>query len=142
MYKEKEVFDTVKNAFAGMLPDYEECTLLPIINEIDIEELAQGLNYYAEEVFTYETHDTFEIAIQYRGPELFDWKACLVLQYPIMQSSTYVDQEIIRELWLLEDMSFVEISKVTVAFTDENNKFESMYRTIRHEVKGERVGGL
>lgn len=134
MYNEKGVFEAVKEAFLGMYPDSKEFELYPVINELDMESLAQGLRYHAETVYEYETDGTFDLAIKYHGPELFDQKACLILQYPAWHSTALVDEAVMRELWFLEDMTFVEITKVTVVCRQGEACFTSHYRTIRYTV--------
>lgn len=137
MYHSKGVLEAIKKAYAGMLFDEEAFKGIQKTEELDEEEIAQGLEAHSEIVYSYETDGTFDMAIQYHGPELFGQRACMLLQYPLLHSAALVGQEILRELWFLEDMTFVEITKVVITFWQDNERFISTYRVIRYEVDEE-----
>ena len=71
----------------------------------------------------------------YYGPELFPQRGCCIYQKTIQSHSTQVDAACIRELWLLEDGRFVEVSGVTTKYRSAYERFSTCYRTLHHIVK-------
>jgi len=51
--------------------------------------------------------------MKYHGPDLFDQKACMIYQEPLQVYSTMAEGTYLRELWLLEDGTFVEVAAVS-----------------------------
>ncbi len=64
----------------------------------------------------YQTSGSHERALDYYGPELFPQRGCCIYQKTVQSHSTQVDAACIRELWLLEDGRFVEVSGVTTKY--------------------------
>ena len=59
-----------------------------------------------------------------------------IYQKTVQSHSTQVDAACIRELWLLENGRFVEVSGVTTKYRSAYERFSTCYRTVHHIVKG------
>ncbi len=85
---------------------------------------------------TYQTSGSHERALDYYGPELFPQRGCCIYQKTIQSHSTQVDAACIRELWLLEDGRFVEVSGVTTKIPFGIRAVFYLLPHIHHIVKG------
>ena len=92
--------------------------------------------YRGEIVLAYQTSGSHERALDYYGPELFPQRGCCIYQKTVQSHSTQVDAACIRELWLLDDGRFVEVSGVTTKYRSAYERFSTCYRTVHHIVKG------
>ena len=83
-----------------------------------------------ETVLAYQTSGSHERALDYYGPELFPQRGCCIYQKTVQSHSTQVDAACIRELWLLENGRFVEVSGVTTKYRSAYERFSTCYRTV------------
>ena len=67
---------------------------------------------------------------------MFPQRGCCIYQKTVQSHSTQVDAACIRELWLLDDGRFVEVSGVTTKYRSAYERFSTCYRTVHHIVKG------
>ena len=134
MFREKEICNAVKTAYLHLFPDRKERK--EALLELDLELVAQAIRYRGESVLAYQTSGTHDLALKYRGPELFPEKGCRIYTRSVQHNSTLVDTSYERELWLLEDGSFVEVSCVNMKCRSAYESFSTCYRTVHHTVKG------
>ncbi|ANU49773.1 hypothetical protein ADH76_07685 [Enterocloster clostridioformis] len=134
MFKEKEICDAIKTAYLHLFPDKKERK--KALSELDLELVAQAIRYRGESILAYQTNGTHDLALKYRGPELFSQKGCRIYMRTLQHYSTQVDASYVRELWLLADGSFVELSCVKTKCRSAYENFSTCYRTVHHIVKG------
>jgi len=134
MFKEKVICDAIKTAYACLFPDKKERKRA--LAELDLELVAQSIRFRCETVLAYQTNGSDELALKYRGPDLFPEKGCRIYRNTLQHHSTQVNASYIRELWLLESGRFVEVSLVTTKYRTYSEKFTTCYRTIRRTIKG------
>ena len=108
MFREKEICDAIRTAYLHLFPDKKERKRA--LSRLDLELVAQGVRYRGETVLAYQTSGSHERALDYYGPELFPQRGCCIYQKTVQSHSTQVDAACIRELWLLENGRFVEVS--------------------------------
>ena len=70
------------------------------------------------------------------GRNCFPSGDAVFIKKTVQSHSTQVDAACIRELWLLEDGRFVEVSGVTTKYRSAYERFSTCYRTVHHIVKG------
>ena len=114
MFREKEICDAIRTAYLHLFPDKKERKRA--LSRLDLELVAQGVRYRGEIVLAYQTSGSHECALDYYGPELFPQRGCCIYQKTVQSHSTQVDAACIRELWLLDDGRFVEVSGVTTKY--------------------------
>ena len=133
MFKGKEVERAVRNAYSCLFPDKEERK--EALGRLDMEKLVQSIRFRGDDPPAYITGGTAELSMKYHGPDLFDQKACRIFREPLQAYSTMVEGTYIRELWLLEDGTFVEVAAVKVDCRFTTESFYTVYRTIRHTME-------
>lgn len=134
MFKEKVICDAIRTAYAGLFPDKKERK--EALAELDLELVAQSIRFRSETVLAYQTNGGDDLALKYRGPELFPEKGCRIYSNTIQHHSTQISASYIRELWLLESGRFVEVSRVTTKYRTYSEWFATSYRTVRRTIKG------
>ena len=127
MFREKEICNAIRTAYLHLFPDKKERKRA--LSRLDLELVAQGVRHRGENVLAYQTSGSHERALDYYGPELFPQRGCCIYQKTIQSHSTQVDAACIRELWLLEDGRFVEVSGVTTKYHSAYERFSTCYRT-------------
>lgn len=130
MFREKEICDAIRTAYLHLFPDKKERKRA--LSRLDLELVAQGVRYRGEIVLAYQTSGSHERALDYYGPELFPQRGCCIYQKTVQSHSTQVDAACIRELWLLGDGRFVEVSGVTTKYRSAYERFSTCYRTVHH----------
>ena len=118
MFREKEICNAIRTAYLYLFPDKKERK--KVFSRLNMELVAQSVRYRGESVLAYQTAGNYECSLNYYGPELFPQRGFCIYQKTIQSHSTQVDASCIRELWLLEDGRFVEVSCV-------NTKYRSAY---------------
>lgn len=133
MFREKEICNAIRIAYLYLFPDKK--VRKRVLSRLDLKLVAQGVRYRGETVLAYQTTGSHECTLNYYGPELFSPQGCLIYQKTVQSHSTQVDAACIRELWLLEDGRFVEVSSVTTKYRSAYERFSTCYRTVHHIVK-------
>lgn len=105
------------------------------LSRLNMELVAQSVRYRGESVLAYQTAGNHECSLNYYGPELFPQRGFCIYQKTIQSHSTQVDASCIRELWLLEDGRFVDVSCVNTKYCSAYERFSTCYRTIHHIVR-------
>ena len=110
MFREKEICNAIRTAYLYLFPDKKERKRA--LSRLNMELVAQSVRYRGESVLAYQTAGNHECSLNYYGPELFPQRGFCIYQKTIQSHSTQVDVSCIRELWLLEDGRFVDVSCV------------------------------
>ena len=110
MFREKEICNAIRTAYLYLFPDKKERKRA--LSRLNMELVAQSVRYRGESVLAYQTAGNHECSLNYYGPELFPQRGFCIYQKTIQSHSTQVDASCIRELWLLEDGRFVDVSCV------------------------------
>ena len=110
--------------------DYIEEAVEAMLEHLDFDDLLQAVRHHAVNVHAYETHSIEKGAFTYRGADLFQQRATLLLQDhtgAFQVGSTMVTRT--YELWLLEDMTVT----ATVCLAQEfmGGVYSSEYREIK-----------
>ena len=134
MFREKEIIEAVKTAYSYLFPEKKERRKM--LRRLDLPLLAQAVRYRAETPLAYQTTGSAELSLNYQGPELFRQRACPIFHETIQHHSTLIEAMYIRELWLLEDGTFSEVSAVVVHYLTATEKYYTCYRTVRGTVEG------
>ena len=134
MFREKETCNAIRMAYLHLFPDKRERK--KALSRLDLELVAQAVRYRGETVLAYQTVGSHECSLNYYGPELFPQRGCCIYQRTVQSHFTQVDASYIRELWLLEDGRFVEVSGVITKYRSAHEVFSTYYRAVHHTVKG------
>lgn len=130
MFKGKEVEKAIRKVYSCLYPKKEERK--KALARLDMEKLVQSIRFRGDDPPAYITGGTADLSMKYHGPDLFEQKACRIFREPVQAYSTLVEGTYIRELWLLEDGTFVEVAVVRVDCRFTTESFYAVYRTIRH----------
>ena len=133
MFREKEICNAIRTAYLYLFPDKKERKRA--VSRLNMELVAQSVRYRGESVLAYQTAGNHECSLNYYGPELFPQRGFCIYQKTIQSHSTQVDASCIRELWLLEDGRFVDVSCVNTKYRSAYERFSTCYRTIHHIVR-------
>lgn len=134
MFREKETCDAIRTAYLYLFPDKKERK--KALSRLNMELVAQSVRYRAKNVLAYQTCGNHDRSLDYYGPELFPQRGYRVYEKTVRNHSTRVEAACIRELWLLEDGQFVEVSGVTTKYRSEYEIFFTRYRKVHRIVKG------
>ena len=116
MFREKEICNAIRTAYLYLFPDKKERKRA--LSRLNMELVAQSVRYRGESVLAYQTAGNHECSLNYYGPELFPQRGSCI-----------------RELWLLEDGRFVDVSCVNTKYRSAYERFSTCYRTIHHIVR-------
>lgn len=130
MFKGKEVENAIRKAYHCLYSNKKERK--EAFARLDMEKVVQSICFRRENPPAYVTGGTADLSMKYHGPDLFEQKACQIFKEPVQAYSTLVEGTYGRELWLLEDGTFVEVAVVRVDCRFTSEKFYAIYRTIRH----------
>ena len=110
-------------------PGYEEQEVEKLLEGMDYDSLLQAVRHEARTVHAYTTNGKPPQTFDYRGADLFGQRATLLYDDFDRSDAAQVLAERRYELWLLEDMSLVVVSCVSVDFGD--GEFVTEYREIK-----------
>ena len=133
MFREKEICNAIRTAYLYLFPNKKERKRA--LSRLNMELVSQSVRYRGESVLAYQTAGNHECSLNYYGPELFPQRGFCIYQKTIQSHSTQVDASCIRELWLLEDGRFVDVSCVNTKYRSAYERFSTCYRTIHHIVR-------
>ena len=123
MFREKEICNAIRTAYLYLFPDKKERKRA--LSRLNMELVAQSVRYRGESVLAYQTAGNHECSLNYYGPELFPQRGFCIYQKTIQSHSTQVDASCIRELWLLEDGRFVDVSCVNTKYRSAYERFST-----------------
>ena len=110
-------------------PGYQEQEVEELLAGMDYNSLLQAVRHEAKTVYAYATYGKPPQTFDYRGADLFGQRATLLYDDFDQSDAAQVLAERRYELWLLEDMSLVVVSCVSVDFGD--GEFVTEYREIK-----------
>lgn len=108
--------------------EYDQEQVDELLEEIDFDALAQVLRDKLHTVYSYTTQGAQAKSFNYRSSKLFDQQAVMLYDDFDRASAESVLAERHYELWLLEDMSIVAVSRVGVDFAD--GEYVTVYREL------------
>ena len=108
---------------------YQEQEVEELLQGMDYNSLLQAVRHDAQTVHAYTTQGKRPQTFNYRGADLFGQRATLLYDDFDQSDAAQVLAERRYELWLLEDMSLVVVSRVSVDFG--NGEFVTDYREIK-----------
>ena len=130
MFDGRKIESAIRKVYSCLYPNKKERK--KALARLDMEKLVQSIRYRSETPLAYYTGGSADLSMKYRGPDLFEQKACRIFQEPVQVYSTLVEGTYLRELWLLEDGTFVEVAAVSVKCRFTTESYSTAYRTIRH----------
>ena len=110
-------------------PGYKEQEVEELLAGMDYNSLLQAVRHEAKTVYAYATYGKPPQTFNYRGRDLFGQRATLLYDDFDQSDAAQVLAERRYELWLLEDMSLVVVSCVSVDFA--GGEFVTEYREIK-----------
>ena len=110
-------------------PGYKEQEVEELLQGMDYHSLLQAVRHEAKTVYAYATYGKPPQTFDYRGADLFGQRATLLYDDFDQSDAAQVLAERRYELWLLEDMSLVVVSCVSVDFA--GGEFVTEYREIK-----------
>ncbi len=110
-------------------PGYKEQEVEELLAGMDYNSLLQAVRHEAKTVYAYATYGKPPQTFDYRGADLFGQRATLLYDDFDQSDAAQVLAERRYELWLLEDMSLVVVSCVSVDFA--GGEFVTEYREIK-----------
>lgn len=130
MFDGRKIENAIREVYSFLYPDKKERK--KALARLDMETLVQSIRYRCETPLSYYAGGSADLSMKYHGPDLFEQKACRIFQEPVQVYSTLVEGTYLRELWLLEDGTFVEVAAVRVKCRFTTESYSTEYRTIRH----------
>ena len=100
-----------------------------LVTDLDYEALSQALHFDMEPIYRFRSDNFCEESCEYRSELLLPVSGTLIYEQPITKESSVVTMDRSKELWILDDLSIVVISKVK--FADSSDMFNGVYRSIR-----------
>ena len=110
-------------------PGYKEQEVEELLAGMDYNSLLQAVRHEAKTVYAYATYGKPPQTFDYRGADLFGQRAPLLYDDFDQSDAAQVLAARRYELWLLEDMSLVVVSCVSVDFA--GGEFVTEYREIK-----------
>ncbi len=135
MFYLSELDQTLHNAFRMMYEQYLESDTADIdadiiLNDLDVDRLAQTIRQNMQTVYAYETNGNASTVLKYRGRELLPYRACLIYREPQITNFGPAKTEYASELWLMEDMTFCTLNSVTMSVRMGVTEQTSIYRVM------------
>ena len=100
-----------------------------------LPEVCNALRGTAQRVHQYSVIGGYEKAFDYRGIELFDQSACLVVSDMDQITMDTITTTYKTELWLLEDMSFAIVRCVAMKIGSEDTGYKTEYRAFKKKLE-------
>lgn len=100
-----------------------------LVAELDFEALSQALRFNMEPMYRFRADNYCEEACEYRSELLFPISGTMVYEQPIARENSLVTLERSYEIWILDDLRVVLVSKVKIA--DSSDMFNCEFRSIR-----------
>ncbi|MFQ7196892.1 MAG: hypothetical protein ACLRPB_06900 [Lawsonibacter sp.] len=132
MFTEKEMSDALKWLFDLYQPeDYEVYDEEEVgCAALCLPEVCMALRNKAETPYEYTVKTNIDRGFEYRGKELFGQRACLVYEDMEIGVCDMLNTSYHRELWLLEDMSFVVVHNVSMMMKSDDAYYTTEYRSL------------
>lgn len=132
MFTEKEMSNALTWLFHLYQPEdyeaYDEDEVGCV--SLCLPEVCMALRDKAETPYEYVVSTNTERGFEYRGRELFPQRACLIYEDTKLSIYDITDTSYTKELWLLEDMRFVLVHKVSMLVKSKNLYYATAYRSV------------
>ena len=138
MFCEKEMSKAIEWLFKLYDPiDYEGYDEDEIGNAsgLYLPEVCNALRGAVQRVHQYSVVGGYEKSFNYRGVELFDQSACLIISDVEQATMDSITTTYERELWLLEDMSFAIVHCVAMRIGAEDTGYRTEYRAFKKKLE-------
>ena len=96
---------------------------------LNYEWISQALQFNAETIYRFRVDNNKENTCDYLSKPLLKHRGTLVYSYIDNFNFSHPDMDHWKELWILDDLTFVVISAVMT--TDPDNEFSEVYREVR-----------
>ena len=108
---------------------YDANEVEELLDSINFHALLQAIRHKMGTAYAYITQGQHPNSFNYRGPDLFGQNAvCLYEDFDQVSAEAVVASRH-TELWLLEDMTFVPVVRVTVSMCDSS--YATEYRVVK-----------
>ncbi len=129
---ERNVFKSLLNAAYAIIIGVNAYTF---INDLNISVLTKALEREMKPVYTSQTVGAY----QQKGPELFDCRACMILQTTEAVSKGIASAWKINELWLTENMKFMKVTGFFTCTEINGKTCMSVYRNTKELVSDDEL---
>lgn len=139
MFRTKEMGEAIN--WLLHLYDIEDCEGMDIdtilaLSDFDMDEVCLGIRNNVETAYQYSFSSVANKPFEYRGEELFNQRACFICSASIYEEEhEAMCVAYSKELWLLEDMTFVVVHSVDLECEDNYSAVETSYRYMAKEVE-------
>lgn len=131
MYSERAIASAIKYIFTILLPDYSDEEVAEELAGLDYEAIAQAVRDKARTVYAFEAGGDYEHAFVYCGQELFPQRATKLFETVNRCQADFILTSHSYELWLLEDMTVMAVSNMTVKAACKDASYLAEYRTVK-----------
>ena len=98
-------------------------------------EVCPALRGAAQTVYQYSVAGGYEKCFNYRGMELFDQRACLIISDVEQAVLDEIKTTYETELWLMEDMNFAIVRCVSMLIGSDDTGYVTEYRAFKKILK-------
>lgn len=137
MYSERTITSAIKYIFTLLLPGCNDEEVEEELEGLDFEAIAQSVRDNARTVYAYEAGGNYERAFAYHGTELFNQRATKLFETVNRYQADLIITTHSYELWLLEDMTVMAVSNMTVKADCEDASYLTEYRTVKGELNAD-----
>ena len=100
-----------------------------------LPEVCIALRDMMQTVYQYSVTGGYEKSFDYRGVELFDQRACLIISDVEQATMDEITTTYETELWLMEDMSFSIVRCVAMSIGSEKTGYSTEYRAYKKKLE-------
>ena len=138
MFNEKEMSKAIDWLFEMFSPeDYEgyDEDEIGYAGGLCLPEVCTALRGAAQTVYQYSVAGGYEKCFNYRGMELFDQRACLIISDVEQAVLDEIKTTYETELWLMEDMNFAIVRCVSMLIGSDDTGYVTEYRAFKKILK-------
>ena len=138
MFNEREMSKAIDWLFELFSPeDYEgyDEDEIGYAGGLCLPEVCTALRGAAQTVYQYSVTGGYEKCFDYRGMELFDQRACLIISDVEQAVLDEIKTTYETELWLMEDMNFAIVRCVSMLIGSDDTGYVTEYRAFKKILK-------
>lgn len=138
MFNEREMSKAIDWLFELFSPeDYEgyDEDEIGYAGGLCLPEVCTALRGAAQTVYQYSVAGGYEKCFNYRGMELFDQRACLIISDVEQAVLDEIKTTYETELWLMEDMNFAIVRCVSMLIGSDDTGYVTEYRAFKKILK-------
>lgn len=143
MFNEREMSKAIDWLFELFSPeDYEgyDEDEIGYAGGLCLPEVCTALRGAAQTVYQYSVAGGYEKCFNYRGMELFDQRACLIISDVEQAVLDEIKTTYETELWLMEDMNFAIVRCVSMLIGSDDTGYVTEYRAFKKILKNTVTG--